>query len=242
MRFDVLTLFPGIFAGFLGESLLDKAIQRELVRVHLHDFRKWAGNKHQSVDDRPYGGGQGMVLSAAPIVDCVEEIRGDSPVGRLILLTPQGRVWDQVAAEEMARQQDGRVVFICGRYEGFDQRVIDVLQPEEWSLGDYVLNGGEVAAMAIIESVIRLIPGVLGDSESSVDDSFSEGNRLLEGPQYTRPREYRGYRVPDVLLSGDHQAIARWRREKSLQRTQERRQDLLPKTDPPRSSGEEIGE
>jgi len=238
MHFDVLTLFPGIFSGFLGESLLDKAIQRGLVQVRLHDFRQWAKNKHQSVDDRPFGGGPGMVLCAQPIVDCVEEIRGDSRAVRLILLTPQGRQWNQVAAEELAsRPSETRVVFICGRYEGFDQRVIDVLEPEEWSLGDYVLNGGEVAAMAIIESVIRLIPGVLGDSESSVYDSFSAGNRLLEAPQYTRPREYRGWSVPDVLLSGDHQAIARWRGEQSVRMTRERREDLLPKTDPPRSSG-----
>jgi tRNA (guanine37-N1)-methyltransferase len=245
MQFDVLTLFPGIFSGFLSESLLEKAIKKQLVDVHIHDFREWADNRHQSVDDRPYGGGPGMVLTPQPIVECAESIGAgveerktsveadQKRAHRLVLLTPTGRRWNQAAAEEFVMGPNiaaraARVTLICGRYEGFDQRVIKLLEPEEWSLGDFVLNGGEVAAMAIIESLIRLIPGVLGDKESSIDDSFSSGNRLLEAPQYTRPRDFRGLTVPEVLLSGDHQAIARWRAEQSLERTKQRRGDLLP--------------
>jgi tRNA (guanine37-N1)-methyltransferase len=231
MRFDVLTLFPGIFTGFLAESIFRKTIDRQLLEVHLHDFRQWVTNKHQAVDDRPYGGGPGMVICPQPVVECVEEIRGrTADPGRLVLLTPQGRTWDQESAEEMV-SSCSRVILICGRYEGFDQRVIDILQPEEWSLGDFILNGGEVAAMAMMECLIRLMPDVLGDQNSSVDDSFSSGNRLLEAPQYTRPREYRGQTVPDILLSGNHSAIAAWRAEQSLAKTGQRRSDLLPPKD-----------
>ncbi|TWT30829.1 tRNA (guanosine(37)-N1)-methyltransferase TrmD [Blastopirellula retiformator] len=226
MRFDVLTLFPEIFASYLGQSLLAKAIEGDLVEVHPHDMRKWANDKHNRVDDRPFGGGAGMVIRAEPVVECVEAVQceGVQP-GRLIMLTPQGRRLDQRLVEELS--QEKRLLLLCGRYEGFDQRVSDLLEPEEISLGDYVLNGGEVAAMAIIDAVIRLIPGVLGDETSSVDDSFSSGNRLLEFPQYTRPRVYRGLAAPDVLLSGDHAQIAAWRKKQSIERTQRRRADLL---------------
>jgi tRNA (guanine37-N1)-methyltransferase len=227
MRFDVLTLFPGMFPGYLGQSLLNKAIERGLVEIHLHDFRGWTKDKHHKVDDRPFGGGPGMVIRVEPVVECVEELQKQGPApGRVVLLTPVGRPLTQPVVEELAQQQ--RLVLLCGRYEGFDQRVIDILQPDEISVGDYILNGGEVAAMVLIDAVVRLVPGVLGDEESSVDDSFSSGNRLLEHPQYTRPREYRGLEVPEVLISGDHQAVDRWRREQSYQRTKRRRADLLP--------------
>ncbi len=226
MRFDVLTLFPEIFSGYLGQSLLHKASQQGIVEVYLHDIRTWSKDKHHKVDDRPFGGGPGMVIRVEPVVECVEEVQGyhDDP-GRLVLLSPQGRRLDQKLVEDLAQAK--RLLLLCGRYEGFDQRVIDILQPEEISLGDFVLNGGEVAAMAVIDAVIRLIPGVLGDEQSSIDDSFSAGNRLLEFPQYTRPREYRGHQVPDILLTGNHEQIARWRQEQSLQRTKHRRADLL---------------
>lgn len=226
MRFDILTLFPAIFDGYLSQSLLKKAIDAGLVQVELHDFRKWTKDKHQHVDDRPFGGGPGMVIKVEPVVECVEwvQTQGDAP-GKLILLTPQGQRLDQQVVEELSRSP--RIVLLCGRYEGFDQRVIDILKPEEISVGDYVLNGGEVAAMCVVDAVIRLVPGVLGDEESSVTDSFSAGNRLLEHAQYTRPREYRGLSVPEVLLGGDHEAIARWRAEQGFLKTRERREDLI---------------
>jgi tRNA (guanine37-N1)-methyltransferase len=170
-----------------------------------------------------------MVLRVEPVVECVEALQPQAPVaGHVVLLSPQGRRLTQTVVEELAGRS--RLILLCGRYEGFDQRVIDILQPDEISLGDYVLNGGEVAAMVVVDAVIRLIPGVLGDEESSVNDSFSPGNRLLEFAQYTRPREYRGHRVPEVLLSGNHEEIARWRREQSYLRTRQRRADLLPGT------------
>ena len=210
MRFDVVTLFPEIFSGYLDQGLLKKAIDRSLVNIQLHDLRTWSTDKHQKVDDRPFGGGPGMVLQVQPVVDCVEHVQKlETTPGQVILLTPQGKPLDQPLVEKLADQP--RQILLCGRYEGFDQRVIDVLDPLEISIGDYILNGGEVAAMVMIDAVIRLLPGVLGDERSAIEDSFSTGNRLLEGPQYTRPRQYRGYDVPEVLLSGDHKAIAQWR-------------------------------
>ena len=229
MRFDVLTLFPGMFPGYLGQSLLDKAIQRGLVEVHLHDIRQWSRDKHHKVDDRPFGGGPGMVMQVGPIVECVEAVQQyGTAAGRVILLTPQGRRLTQPVAEELVAEE--RLILICGRYEGFDQRVIDILHPDEISIGDYVLNGGEVAAMAIVETVMRLVPGVLGHEDSNQDDSFSQGNRLLEFAQYTRPRDYRGHQVPEILLTGNHEAIAKWRQQQTYQRTQQRRADLLDET------------
>lgn len=226
MRFDVLTLFPAIFEGYLGQSLLKKAIDASLVSVQLHDIRNWSRDKHHKVDDRPFGGGPGMILQVEPVVECVEAVRNMAPQpGHLILLSPQGRKLDQKVVEELAVRE--RLVLLCGRYEGFDQRVMEILKPDEISIGDYVLNGGEVAAMAVIDSVIRLVPGVLGDDASSAGDSFSSGNRLLEFAQYTRPREYRGHEVPEVLLNGNHEEIARWRREQSYLNTRQRRADLL---------------
>jgi tRNA (guanine37-N1)-methyltransferase len=211
IRFDVLTLFPALFDGFLDESILKRAIERNLVQVNRWDVRDWAEGKHKQVDDRPFGGGPGMVLMAPPVVASVEAVQAlaEAP-GRLLALTPSGRRLDQSRVAELAMEP--RLVLLCGRYEGFDERIIETLGPELLSIGDYVLSGGEVAAMVVIDAVMRLIPGVLGDAESAVDESFGPDGGL-EYPHYTRPREFRGREVPDILLSGDHAAIARWRRE-----------------------------
>lgn len=216
MRFDIITLFPEIFSGYLAESLLSKALAQGLVDVQLHDLRKWSRNKHHKVDDRPYGGGPGMLIQAEPVVECVEAVQSlsDQP-GELIMLSPQGRRLDQPLVTHLAAHS--RLVMICGRYEGFDHRIIELLKPREISLGDFILNGGEVAAMAIVDATIRLIPNVLGDERSSQEDSFSTDG-WLEFPQYTRPREFRGLAVPDVLLNGNHQEIAAWRAQHSANR------------------------
>jgi tRNA (guanine37-N1)-methyltransferase len=225
MRFDILTLFPDLFESYLQQSLLKKAIERGLVEVHRWNFRDWAVDKHQSVDDKPYGGGPGMLLCCQPVVDCVEEVQSLSePQGRLVMLTPQGRRLDQTLIRELA--QSPRLVLLCGRYEGFDERIRLGLAPLEVSVGDFITNGGEVPAMLIIDAVIRLVPGVLGDETSSKYESFSESG-LLEYPQYTRPREYRGMQVPEVLVGGDHGRIAAWREEASRVRTRIIRSDLL---------------
>lgn len=231
MRFNVVTLFPEMFPGYLSQSLLNKAIERELIDVRVHDLRKWSDNKHNRVDDRPYGGGPGMVIMVEPVVKCVESILSEQPNAKTILLTPQGKRLDQRKVEDLARFDS--FVFLCGRYEGFDQRVVDILQPEEISVGDYILNGGEVASMVMIDTLLRMVPGVLGDEESSIQDSFSSGNRMLEFAQYTRPREFRGLKVPEILLSGDHERIRKWRHEQTLIRTKERRSDLLKDGDEP---------
>lgn len=217
IRFDVLTLFPDLFQGYLTQSLLKLAIQAGLVRVDLWNIRDWTADKHSRVDDRPYGGGPGMLMMAQPVVDCVEAVRAMGPnPGRLVMLTPTGRRLTQRVVEELSTES--RILLLCGRYEGFDDRIRAVLQPDEISLGDFICNGGEVPAMAIIDSVIRLVPGVLGDDASAADDSHSETGRL-EHPQYTRPRSYRGLDVPEVLLSGNHRAIAEWRERESRNRT-----------------------
>jgi tRNA (guanine37-N1)-methyltransferase len=226
MRFDVLTLFPDIFHGYLGQSLLKRAIQAGLVNVQLHNIRDWSKGKHNQVDDRPFGGGPGMVIKVEPVVECVEDVRKSVELpGRLIMLTPQGQRLTQPLVERLAGHK--RLLLLCGRYEGFDERIRIILQPEEISVGDYVLNGGEVAAMTIIDTVIRLVPGVLGDEDSSVSDSFSGSRRWLEHAQYTRPREYREIEAPEILLNGNHEEIARWRDEDSRRRTERRRKDLL---------------
>jgi tRNA (guanine37-N1)-methyltransferase len=218
MRIDVLTLFPEMFGDYLGQSILKLAIERGLVDVRLHNIRDWARDRHQAVDDRPFGGGPGMLLKVAPVVECVEAVQSQQSLpGHVILFTPQGRPLSQAVVEQLAERT--RLLLVCGRYEGFDQRVIDILQPDQLSIGDYVLSGGEVAAMVVIDAVTRLIPGVLGDATSSQQDSFSQPERLLEFAQYTRPRDFRGHRVPEVLLSGNHPEIARWRRQQSLDRS-----------------------
>lgn len=226
MRIDVFSLFPELFSGFLGESILKRALDRQLLDVRLHNPRQWTENKHGRVDDRPYGGGPGMVLSPQPVVDAVEAIRGQiEQPGPILLLSPAGKRWNQPWAEELATEP--HLMMLCGRYEGFDQRILDILQPIEVSIGDYVINGGEVAAMVLIETLMRLLPGALGDEQSALQDSFSSEHRILEFPQYTRPRDYRGLRVPDVLLSGDHPKIEAWRQAESETRTRQRRRELL---------------
>ncbi|HVU87979.1 MAG TPA: tRNA (guanosine(37)-N1)-methyltransferase TrmD [Pirellulales bacterium] len=221
MRFDVLTLFPEMFPDYLGQSLLNLAIQRGLVDVRLHNIRDWTHDRHKTVDDRPFGGGPGMVLKVEPVVECVEAVRAENEEpGHLIMLTPQGRRLDQSVVEELAGKR--RLLLLCGRYEGFDERVRTILRPDEISIGDFVLNGGEVAAMVVIDTVIRLVPGVLGDEQSHQQDSFTGQGRLLEFSQYTRPREFRGHVVPEVLLSGNHPEIARWREQERMERTNQR--------------------
>lgn len=225
MRFDVLTLFPEIFDGYLRQSLLKLAIQRGLVEVRLWNIRDFTADKHGKVDDKPFGGGPGMLICCQPVFDCVEAVRRDDPrPGQLIMLTPQGRQFDHHLVGELAEQE--RLILLCGRYEGFDERIREGLQPLEISIGDFITNGGEVPAMVVIDTVIRMIPGVLGDETSSKYDSFTESG-LLEYPQYTRPRDFRGMKVPEVLLSGNHEEVQRWRREQSLKITRERRGDLL---------------
>ena len=221
MRFDVLTLFPELFHSYLQQSLLKLAIENQRVEVRLWNIRDWSTDKHKSVDDTPYGGGPGMLLSCPPIYAAVEAVQADAPQpGQLVMLTPQGRKLDQGLVRELA--QFPRLVLMCGRYEGFDERIAEGLKPLEISAGDFICNGGEVPAMMVIDTVIRLVPGVLGDETSSKYDSFGESG-LLEDPQYTRPREFRGMVVPDILLSGNHGEIARWREQQSLERTRQRR-------------------
>lgn len=226
MRFDILTLFPEMFSGYTGQSILNKSIERGLVEVHVHNMRDWANGRHHKIDDTPYGGGPGMILMVEPVVNCVRDVQamGDQP-GTVIVTTPQGQRLNQPMVEELALNQ--RMILLCGRYEGFDQRVIDILQPLEISIGDYILNGGEVASMVLVDSLVRMVPGVLGDERSSWDDSFSRGNRMLEYPQYTRPRDFEGHSVPEVLLGGNHGEVDRWRTAKSLENTKNKRSDLL---------------
>lgn len=217
IRFDVLTLFPDLFAGYLSQSLLKIARNAGIVDVRLWNIRDWSKDKHHRVDDRPYGGGPGMVLMAEPVVDCAEAVRAMEPdPGLLIQLTPTGRRLTQRLVKELAKHP--RILLLCGRYEGFDDRIRLVLKPMELSAGDFICNGGEVPAMLVIDTVIRQIPGVLGDEQSAVDESHSEPGRL-EYPQYTKPREYRGLNVPEVLLNGNHAAIDRWRQEQSRARS-----------------------
>lgn len=225
MRIDILTLFPEMFPGVLGASILGKAQERGLVTINVVNFRQYAGNKHGTVDDTPYGGGAGMVLKPEPIFRAVEAILEEVPdtKPRIILLCPQGRTFRQEIAEELA--QEKHLIFLCGHYEGFDERVRQHLATDELSIGDYVLTGGELPAMVIIDAVVRLLPGVLGNEESARTDSFATG--LLEHPHYTRPADFRGWKVPEVLLSGHHANIARWRKKEALRRTMERRPDLL---------------
>ncbi len=223
MEFHVFTLLPEVFSPYLESSILQRARQRGLMSVYLHNIRDWAAGKHRVTDDEPYGGGGGMVMKPEPIFKAVESILGAPPDCPVILLTPQGRLLTQRVVAELASQP--RLALICGRYEGVDERVREHLATDEISIGDYVLTGGELPALVLIDAVTRLLPGALGDEDGAQDDSHASG--LLEYPHYTRPPEFRGWRVPEVLLSGDHARIARWRREQSLLRTLQRRPDLL---------------
>ena len=227
MRFDVFTLFPNLVVPYLEESILQRARERGLVEVNVHDIRAFTSDKHHVTDEPPYGGGGGMVMKVQPIFTAVESVLGDPPACPLILMTPQGRPFTQRVAEELVQQP--RIALLCGRYEGIDERVRQHLVTDEISMGDFVLTGGELPALAVIDAVSRLIPGVLGDPDGAADDSHATG--LLEYPHYTRPPEFRGWGVPPVLLSGNHAQINRWRREQSLLRTLRKRPDLLEKAD-----------
>ena len=225
MRFDVFSLFPEVFTPYLDTSILQRARQRGLVEVNLYNIRDWAIDKHHITDDMPYGGGGGMVMKPDPIFHAVEAVLGSPPGCPVILMTPQGRTFSQKVAEELSQIE--HMALLCGRYEGVDERVRQHLVSDEISTGDYVLSGGELPAMIVIDAITRLIPGALGDPDGAWDDSHASG--LLEYPHYTRPPEFRGWEVPDILLSGDHGRIARWRREQALLRTLQRRPDLLAK-------------
>lgn len=219
-----------MFPGYLSQSLLNKAIQKGIVDVQVHDLRDWTEGPHRKVDDRPYGGGPGMIIMVEPVVKAVEAIqRMDETLAKVVMTTPQGQRLNQRLVENLATTE--RFILLCGRYEGFDQRVVEVLKPLEISIGDYVLNGGEVASMVMVDTLVRMVPGVLGHAESSIQDSFSRGNRMLEYPQYTRPRDFRGLEVPEILLSGNHPEIEKWRQAQSLLKTKQCRADLLDKND-----------
>ncbi|HEY5669743.1 MAG TPA: tRNA (guanosine(37)-N1)-methyltransferase TrmD [Anaerolineales bacterium] len=227
MRFDLFTLFPEVFEPYLQSSILQRARQRGLLEVNLYNIRDWTSDRHHVTDDEPYGGGGGMVMKPEPIFAAVEGILGSPPACPVVLLTPQGRPFNQAVAQELAQQP--RLALLCGRYEGVDERVRLHLVSDEISIGDYVLTGGELPALVVVDAVTRFLPGVLGDPEGAWDDSHAMG--LLEYPHYTRPPEFRGWRVPDTLLSGDHARIARWRREQALLRTKQRRPDLLARAE-----------
>jgi len=223
LRIDILTLFPEMFDPVLGTSIPRRAAEKGLVSYHLTDIRQFATDAHKSVDDKPFGGGPGMVMMCPTMFDAVEAVeRQDPRPARRVLLTPQGQRFDQRIAGELAAEQ--RLLLIAGRYEGFDERIIDGLKPMELSIGDFVLSGGELAAMVVIDAVVRLLPGVLGAADGAVDETFADG--LREHPQYTRPREFRGMEVPAALLSGNHKAIAAWKLEQRKRRTEQRRPDL----------------
>ncbi len=228
MRFDVFTLLPDVMTAYLQSSILGKAQETGLIEIVLHNIRDFAIDRHRTTDDEPYGGGGGMVLKPEPVFAAVEKLLGESTEGTpIILLTPQGRVFNQEIARELAEHH--RLTLICGRYEGVDERVRSHLATDEISIGDYVLTGGELPALVVIDGVARLRPGVLGDDDAAAKDSHARG--LLEHPHYTRPASFRGWKVPDVLLSGDHARVAQWRREQSLIRTLIRRPDLLDKAE-----------
>jgi tRNA (guanine37-N1)-methyltransferase len=226
MRIDIITIFPGMFAGPLGMSIIGRAVERGLIDLHVHDLREWTTDRHHTTDDYPYGGGAGMVMKAPPIVAAVEELLGtEAADGRhspVLLMSAAGTTFTQAMAHDLAAQE--HIVLLCAHYEGVDERAIDLVVTDEVSIGDYVLTGGELPAMVIADAVVRLLPGVI-EAESLAEESFADG--VLEYPHYTRPPEFRGRKVPDVLLSGNHAQIARWRREQALLRTRARRPDLL---------------
>ena len=224
MKFNVLSLFPEIVDAFFSSSIMGKAVEKGIIEYNPVNIRDFTNDNHNTCDDSPYGGGAGMVMMPAPVFDCFSHVEKQSPEkGRVILLTPQGRKFDQAMAKELSCEK--RLTFIAGRYEGFDERIRIGLGAEQVSIGDYVLSGGELAAMVVIDAVVRLLEGALGDEDSAKDDSFSDG--LLEYPHYTRPEEFRGMKVPDILLSGDHGKIAQWRKEQAIERTRRFRPDLL---------------
>ncbi len=223
MKFDILTLFPGMFTGPFDESIIRRAKDKQLIDISLHNIRDWATDRHQTADDAPYGGGAGMVMKVEPLSACIESVKAQNPASTIVLVSPHGRRLTHSVAMELAERSG--LIIVCGRYEGFDERVRSLYAEDEISLGDFVLSGGEIAAMAVVDSVTRLIPGVLGSNESADSDSFGDG--LLEYPHYTRPPEFKGLLVPDPLLSGNHELIRKWRRKESLRATKRLRPDLL---------------
>jgi len=225
IRFDVLSIFPEMLISPLSFSLLKKAQEKGLLSINLHDIRSWAEDKHKMTDDAPYGGGCGMVMKVEPVEKALAAVKISTENSLVVLMTPQGETFNQTIAAELAGKK--QVIIICGRYEGFDERIREHLADREISIGDYILTGGELSALVLIDAVSRLVPGVLGNEESTVSESFSRG--LLEYPQYTRPAEYKGWKAPDVLLSGNHAEIELWRKNESLKRTYQRRPDLLAK-------------
>ena len=227
MRFDIFTLLPEVFPAYLSASILSKASENQLIDVRVHDIRSYTSDNHHTTDDSPYGGGGGMVMKPEPVFTAVEAVLGTPPLCPVILLTPQGRTFTQQVAQELAVLP--RIALICGRYEGFDERIREHLVTDQISMGDYVLTGGELPALSIVDAISRLIPGVLGDPDGANDDSHASG--LLEYPHYTRPPVYRGWEVPEVLLSGNHARINRWRRDQALLRTRKIRPDMLAKAD-----------
>ncbi len=227
MKIDLITIFPGMLEGPFKESMIKRAVEQGLVEINLVDLRAYTHDRHRQVDDEPYGGGKGMILKPEPLFEAVEDLKdGSAAISRVILLTPQGRIFNQEAAAELAAME--HLIIICGRYEGVDERVRTALVDDEISIGDYVLTGGELPAAVVVDAVVRLLPGFLAE-DSTANESFSDS--LLEHPHYTRPAAYRGMEVPPVLLSGNHQEIARWRKEQSIKRTYERRPDLLKKAE-----------
>jgi tRNA (guanine37-N1)-methyltransferase len=229
MRIDILTLFPEICRAPLSASMMKRAQENGALELEIHNLRDWTTDKHHVVDDAPFGGGQGMVMKPEPIFSAVEDLKSriENRESKIVLMSPAGRRLDQQVATELSRE--AHLIIICGHYEGVDHRVIEHLVDQEISIGDYVLTNGAIAAVVLVDAVARLLPGVLGDEQSAVDDSFSAG--LLEGPQYTRPSEFRGWKVPDVLLSGNHGEIAKWRKEQARERTKKNRPDLLSDAD-----------
>lgn len=227
MHVSIVTIFPEVFDAYLGVSLMGKAREKGILRADIHDLRDFASDRHRTVDDAPYGGGPGMVMKPDPIAAALEHIKSDGQDTRTIVVTPQGRPFRQETAEELSRETR-RLLFLCGRYEGMDERVIECLVDDEYSIGDYVMTGGELAALVIIDAAVRLLPGVVGDEGSLAEESFSWG--ILDYPHYTRPPEWMGRKVPEALLSGNHREIRLWRRKEALRRTLRRRPDLLEKT------------
>jgi len=236
MRFDIITIFPEIFSGVFDFGIVRRAVEAGLIEIHVHDLRDHTSDKHRQVDDRPFGGGAGMVMKPEPLFRAVEALSTETPDANVVLLSPQGRLFSQRLAEEYSRKPN--IILICGRYEGVDERVTEHLAHDEVSIGDYVLSGGEIPAMVVVDAVTRLIPGALGCGESAERESFSQG--LLDYPHYTRPAEFRGLKTPEVLLGGNHAEIERWRRRKSVEKTLRRRPDLIRDRATSEAENEEI--
>lgn len=225
MRIDIISAVPSLLDGPLNHSIVKRAVDKNLVGIHVHDLRDYTEDKHNKIDDYPYGGEPGMVLTPQPIFSCIEQLQSERKYDELIFTAPDGDVFEQADANALSLKEN--IIILCGHYKGVDQRVRDELITKEYSIGDFVLSGGELPAMAITDAIVRLLPGVLGDAGSALNDSFQDG--LLEGPVYTRPAEFKGLKVPDILLSGDHKKVEKWKQEQSEKRTKERRKDLYEK-------------